>query len=45
MWPQPCHFLNIVKAILSYSYYFYLNFTQLRLIFLKSLYQELSKEV
>ena len=45
MWLQPCHFLKIVKAILSYSNYFYLNFTQLRLIFLKSLYQELSKEV
>ena len=45
MWPQTCHFLKNVKAILSYSHYFYLNFTQLRLIFLKSLYQELSKEV
>ena len=45
MWPQTCHFLKNVKAILSYSYYFCLNFTQLRLIFLKSLYQELSKEV
>ena len=38
-------FLKNVQAILSYFCHFCLNFTQLRLIYLKSLYQELSKEV